>query len=205
MTTIANASAPSRVAPFEVLLAKMEPQFNFFAKRVLKLKADNLDDALQEMRSIAFDIYQKLVRKGKQAFYSPIANYAIRHYKSGRRFTGTSTTDVLSDCTRILERCDICSLNQFDLNEGDLPFIVDYKSNAADSVQFKVDFHEDWYQRQTPRDQQIIDDLAMGETTNAVAKKCGVSASLISLKRKDFAHSWKMFIDPPEAEMAVLA
>jgi hypothetical protein len=203
MSTITNATTPT-VVSFEVLLAKMNPHFKFFAKRVLKLKADNLDDALQELRAIAFDIYRSLIRRGKQAFYTPIMNYAIKRYNSGRRFAGTSTTDVLSDCTRILERCDICSLDTFDLN-GDLPFLTDWRQpNVADTVQFKIDF-EEWHYRQSPKDQQIIGDLAMSETTNAVAKKHGVSASLISIKRKDFANSWKAFIDPPEAGMLVPA
>jgi len=203
MTTIANTSVPS-VVSFEVLLAKMEPHFRFFAKRVLKLRADNLDDALQEMRAIAFDIYRRLVQQGKEVFYTPIKNFTIRRYKSGRRFVGTSTTDVLSDCTRILERCDICSLNQFDLNDGDLWFLFDQKSNVADAVQFKMDY-QDWYCRQSPRDQQIIDDLMMNETTGYVAKKYKVSPALISQYRKRYAESWKKFIDPPEAGMLVPA
>jgi hypothetical protein len=204
MTTIAN-STPSPVPSFEVLLAKMEPHFMFFAKRVLKLKADNLDDALQEMRAIAFDIYRSLVRRGKQIFYTPIMKFAIGRYNSGRRFAGSCTTDVLSDETQILRRCDICSLDQFDLNDGDLPFLTDWReSHVADAVQFKMDFSQ-WYHLQSARDQQIIDDLAMSETTNAVAKKHGVSPALISIKRRDFAKSWKLFIDPPEAGMLVPA
>ena len=204
MATIIN-NAASTVPSFETLLAKMEPHFKFFAKRVLKLKADNLDDALQEMRAIAFDIHRSLVRRGKEAFYTPIMKFAIKRYKSGRRFAGSNTTDVLSDQTRILERCDICSLNEFDLNDGDLPFLTDRRQpNVADAVQFKIDF-EDWHYRQSPRNQQIIDDLMMSETTNAVSKKYGVSPATISIKRKDFAKSWKAFIDPPEAGMLVPA
>ena len=203
MTTIITTTSNTAV-PFEVLLAKMEPHFLFFAKRVLRLKADNLDDAIQEMRVIAFDIYRSLVRRGKQTFYSPIANFAIKKYKAGRRFTGSSTTDVLSDETRILERCNIRSLDQFD-HDSDLPFLTDWRqSNVADGVQFKIDF-EDWYYRQSTRDQQIIDDLAMSETTGAVAKKHGVTPSLISIKRRDFAKSWKGFIDPEEKGMLVPA
>ena len=205
MTAITNPSISSSVIPFEVLLAKMEPHFKFFARRVLKLKADNLDDALQELRAIAFDIYRSLVRRGKQTFYSTIKDFAIKRYHSGRRFAGSSTTDVLSDWTRMLERCDICSLDQFDPGNGDLPFMVDWRQcNVADSVQFKLDF-QDWHHRQASRDQQIIDDLAMSETTNAVAKKHGVSPSLISTKRKDFANSWTRFIDPEEEGSLVLA
>jgi len=203
MTIIVNASAPS-VVPFEVLLAKMEPHFKFFAKRVLKLKADNLDDALQELRTIAFDIYRSLVRRGKDVFFTPIMKFAIKRYKSGRRFLGSNTTDVLSDETRILGRCETRSLSQFDIADGSLPFLTDWRSDAADIVQFKIDY-QDWHYRQSPKDQQIIDDLAMSETTNVVAKKHGVSASLISIKRKDFANSWKKFIDPPEAGMLVPA
>jgi len=56
MNAITNPTVSNTVIPFEVLLAKMEPHFKFFAKRILKLKADNLDDALQELRAIAFDI-----------------------------------------------------------------------------------------------------------------------------------------------------
>jgi len=205
MTAITNCTVSTAVVPFEVLLTKMEPQFKFFAKRVLKLKADSFDDALQEMRTIAFDIYRSLVRRGKQVFYSPIARFAIQRYKAGRRFAGSSTTDVLSDETRILGRCESCSLDQFYLNDGDLPFLTDWRqSDVADAVQFKIDF-EDWHYHQSPRDQQIIDDLAMGETTNAVSRKHGLSASLISHNRKRYFKSWKNFIDPPEAGMLVPA
>jgi len=80
----------------------------------------------------------------------------------------------------------------------------DRKVNVADAVQFKMDY-QDWYYRQSPRDQQIITDLSMSETTGDVAKKFGVSPASISIKRKDFANSWKMFIDPPEAGMLVPA
>jgi hypothetical protein len=205
MTTIANNPTPSHVIPFEDLLAKMEPHFRFFAKRDLRLKADNFDDALQEMRAIAFGIYRSLVRRGKEVFYTPIMKFAIKRYKSGRRFAGSSTKDILADQTRILGRSEVCSLSQFDVkDDNSLHFMVDGKSNVADTVQFKIDF-EDWYSQQSPKHQQIIDDLAMSETTTAVAKKHGVTPAAISIKRKGFANSWKMFIDPPEAGMLVSA
>jgi hypothetical protein len=69
--------------------------------------------------------------------------------------------------------------------------------DVSDYVQMKMDY-EGWYHLQSPRDQKIIADLAMGETTNAVARKFGVSAGLISIKRKNFAKSWNAFINAPE-------
>ena len=146
------------------------------------------------MRALAFDIYRSLVRRGKEVFYTPIMKFAIKHYKAGRRIAGTNTTDVLSDCTRILERCDICSLDQFYLHDGDLPFLTDWRqSNVADTVQFKIDF-EEWLGQQAERDQQIIGSLSAGHTTGEVARKHGVSDGLISQYRKRYEKSWNDFI-----------
>ena len=80
-------TVPSTVS-FEVLLVKMVPHFRYFAKRVLRLRGDNLDDALQELTLLAFEIYSSLARRGKQTFFSPIMKFAIGKYKSGRRFAG---------------------------------------------------------------------------------------------------------------------
>jgi transposase-like protein len=61
-----------------------------------------------------------------------------------------------------------------------------------------MDFFEGWYQQQSPRDREIIRDLAMGETTADVAKKYGVSPGAVSQWRRKYAESWQKFIDPPE-------
>ena len=198
MATITNTTAPSSVVPFEVLLVKMQPQFEYFVGKVLRLKADNFDDAVQELIAIAFDIYQKLVRRGKQAFYSPIKDFAIKKYKDGRRFIGSSTTDLLAERTRILKRSDVYSLTLFDAREGSLHFMIDKWNNVARTVQFRIDFFETWLQQQTERDRAIIIDLAMGETTGDVARKHGVSDGLISQYRKRYKASWNAFINPPE-------
>jgi DNA-binding NarL/FixJ family response regulator len=67
-----------------------------------------------------------------------------------------------------------------------------HQPTVLDCVQMKMDY-EGWYHLQSPRDQKILWDLAMGETTNEVAKKYGVSAGLISIKRRNFANSWKAY------------
>jgi hypothetical protein len=72
------------------------------------------------------------------------------------------------------------------------------------AVQIRIDF-SDWYNRQSVKDQWIISDLAMGETINAVARKYGVSAGLISQFRRRYFNSWKRHIDPPEAGALVPA
>jgi hypothetical protein len=189
----------------------MEPHFRYFTKRLIRRKGRRLDfdDVMQELRGLALELYTSAVRRGKEVFFSPILNFAIKRYRDGRRFTGYNSTDIHSEETQRLGRSNLHQLSVFDdehktQNLDTREFMEDRRVNVADTVQFMIDF-EDWHYRQSSRDQEIINDLAMGETTNAVAKKCGVSASLISIKRKDFANSWKRFIDPPEAEVAVPA
>jgi hypothetical protein len=189
--SITNTAAPSTPVSFETLLAKMLPHFKFFARKVQKLKADNFDDAIQDLTAIALTLYQSLVRRGKEAFYSPIMKYSIQRYKSGRYFTGTSSKDVLADQTRILGRCEICSLNQLGTEDNSM---VDEKSDVADGVAFKIDFHETWLANQTPRDQRIIHDLTLGHSPSAVARRHNVSPAYISQSRRRYGASWDDFI-----------
>ena len=93
-------TTPSVTPSFESILGKMTPHFQFFAKRVLRMKGDDYDDVLQELTALAYELYLSLVRRGKAVFYSPIMKFAIGKYKSGRRFVGYNSVDVMSEWTR---------------------------------------------------------------------------------------------------------
>jgi hypothetical protein len=206
MSTIINSTTPSAIVSFEELLEKMLPHFRYFAKKtVRRFKKIDCDDIVQDLCGMALETYLSLIQRGKAVFYTPIMKFAIRHYIEGRRFTGSNSTDILAEQAQKLGRSDTCQLSTFDDDEDAWGFRTARQTDVANAVQFKMDF-QDWYHRQSPRDQGIIWDLAMSETTNAVAHKFGVSAGLISIKRKNFANSWKGFIDPPEEEgMLVIA
>ena len=202
-----TVTATSHVPTFEALLEKMMPHFRYFAKRMKRrYKRFDFDDAIQELVGFALENYRSLVRRGKEVFFSPIMKFAIGRYCEGRRFAGTNTTDILSEQTQRLDRSKTSQLSLFD-KDGEVDtwrFMDTKKPDVLHTVQVKLDF-QDWYHRQSTRDQQIIDDLAMGETTNAVAKKFGVTAGAISIKRRTFEKSWHNFIDPPENDSAVIA
>jgi hypothetical protein len=199
MSTITNTTTPSAVT-FEELLEKMLPHFRYFAKKtVRRFKKIDFDDIVQDLIGMALETYLSLIQRGKAVFYTPIMKFAIQHYIEGRRFTGSNSTDILAEQTQKLGRSDTCQLSTFEEDEDTWGFMSARQTSVADTVQFKMDFHE-WFHRQSPRDQNIIWDLVMSETTNEVARKFGVSAGLISIKRKNFANSWKGFIDPPEEE-----
>jgi hypothetical protein len=205
-TTIANNSAP---ASFDVLLDRMMPHFKFFAQRVRRPKGIDIEDIIQDLSGMALLSYNSLVRRGKEVFFSPILNYAIKHYRQGRRFTGSNSTDVHSEETQRLGRSKLHQLSEYDdeqVNKGldTREFMEDRRVNVADTVQFVIDY-EDWLSNQSARDQQIIKDLSYGYTTGDVAKKYAVSDGLISQYRKRYGNSWKTFIDPAEEGMAVPA
>ena len=202
-----SVTTPSHVPTFETLLEKMMPHFRYFCKRMKKrYRRFDFDDAIQDLVGFALENYHSLVRRGKEIFYTPIMRFAIGRYCEGRRFAGTNTTDILSEQTQRLGKSKTSQLSLFDKNgEVDTWYFVRKKQpDVLHTVQVKLDF-QDWYHRHSPRDQQIITDLAMGETTNAVAKKFGVTAGAISIKRRTFEKSWSAFIDPPENDSAVIA
>jgi len=190
MTTSINTAAP---VSFDVLLIKMLPRFKYFARRVMRLKADNYDDAVQDMTAIAYELYRSLIRRGKPAYYSPIMRFAVKYYRIGRRFMGANTVDVLAERTQILGRCTVSPLSTF-VNPDESEFMLDRRQpDIAEEVQWKVDY-ETWLQKQTPQDQEIIRLLAMGETLCNTARKAGVSHSSICQYRKRYAKSWQEFI-----------
>ena len=195
MTTSTNTTAAP--VSFEILLDRMLPRFQYFAQRVLKLKADNYDDAIQEMTAIAFDLYRSLVRRGKPAYYSPIMRFAVKYYRIGRRCMGANTVDVLSERTQILERCTVSPLSTF-VNPDESEFMQDRRQpDIAEEVHWKVDY-ETWLSNQMPRDQDVIRDLAMGLSQSEVARKYKLSLSSIRLYRKRYADSWDNFIADKE-------
>jgi hypothetical protein len=192
--SITNTATPSEPVGFETLLSKMMPHFKFFAKNVQRLKADNFDDAIQDLTAIAFDLYASLVRRGKEVFYSPIMKYAIQRYKSGRYFTGTSSKCILADQTKILGRSEVCSLSQFGVEDNSLHFMIDPRMDVVGAVRIKLDFFEGWLRQQCPQDREIIRDLALGSTQSEVAKKHGLNSGSVAWLRKKYARSWDAYI-----------
>jgi hypothetical protein len=178
----AVTTVPSTVPTFEVLLDKMMPHFRYYAGKVLCLRMDNFDDALQELTVLAYEFYRTLVRKGKDIFYTPIMRFAMMRYQDGRRFIGSNSVDALSDRTKIRGRSKVCA-------EDTLYSLSDQKANVAQSIGFKIDF-DDWYHQQSPKDKSIIRDLAMGEMPSDIAKKHGQSPTSITYRRQYYAKSW---------------
>jgi hypothetical protein len=178
----------------------MLPHFRYYARQHVRRKGRyyDYDDVIQDLAGFALEMYTSLIRRGKEVYYSPLVQYAIKRYKDGRRFTGSNKTDLLSHQTQILGRSNTCQLSMFDsqddggLDERD--FMEDRRQHdVAEEVQWKV-YYETWFSNLTPRDQAIAGDLSYGLTTSEVARKFGVSDGLISQYRKRYSENWDNFI-----------
>lgn len=200
MITFSNQANVNSVPSFDELLTKMMPHFRFFAKQELKLKGDNYDECIQDLTCMAYENYTSLVNRGlgNRIFFTPIKQFAIQRFRSGRHYLGMNSTDIFATCTQIKGRSELRSIHLMRENDDPKEYLADPKANVSRIVGFKIDFFETWLVQQTPKDQEIIHDLMMGETTGDTAKKYGLSPASISQYKKRYAESWYSFLYPIE-------
>ncbi len=66
------------------------------------------------------------------------------------------------------------------------------RSQPDEAAAFRVDFAE-WRHSQSERNRRLIDAMAIGEGTVALAEKFGVSPGRISQQRRQFNEDWNRF------------
>jgi hypothetical protein len=164
---------------------------------------DRREDAVQDVIAGAYFDLCQLAAKGKleDAYATPLAWFRIFRYRTGRRAgIPQMACDVMGERCKFLGRSRI-------INAGLCESIADTwesEATATDSrypvpkqVAFKIDFHE-WFSQLSPKDKNIVKDLAMSETTGEVAKKYQISQGRISQFRREYANSWYSFINSRE-------
>ena len=138
--------------------------------------------------------YRRLAERGElaRALASPLARYAVAHYRAGRR-VGTSAASQDVYATRTPGSAGF-TLNR--LSAGDdwrQALVDDRRTSVPDQVAFRLDFPR-WLQRQTPRNRRLVAQLVRGDTTTEVAAACAVSPGRVSQLRRELAASWAEFL-----------
>jgi hypothetical protein len=158
------------------------------------------EDAICEMIGLAWAWFRRLAEQGKDGrlFPTAIATYAARAVKSGRRVCGQERAgDVLSPLAQQRHNFSVHSLPIYSTLDSD-PYNEALAENAIspipDQVQFRLDWPA-WLATRTDRDRHIIDDMAMNERTQNLARKFGVSPSRISQLRREYREGWTAFVD----------
>jgi hypothetical protein len=169
------------------------------------------EDAVAEVIAVAWKWFLRLVEQGKDVndFVMVLADYAVRHVRSGRKLCGQERAkDVLSSRAQRLkgftvERLPSSLLRNHNTLYGD-PHSQDLidafeerlKDNTLspvpDQAAFRIDF-PNWLSRLGTRNRAIAEDMAKDHSTQDLAAMHKVSAGRISQLRRELHADWRRF------------
>jgi hypothetical protein len=149
-----------------------------------------------EVVARAYAAFVRLAQQGRGdiCYAVPLALFSIKQVRSGRRMGRSSMRDVNSPHAQLNKGISVRRLDHYDEKNAAWQEIVveDKRSGPAEIAATRIDFAA-WLKSLDRRERRIAKVLAMGETTNAAAKKFGVSASRISQFRKALRRAWLLF------------
>ena len=72
------------------------------------------EEAAADALAAIYEVIVRAQQRGRLGNLTPfwLVSFAARHYRSGRRFTGSSSTDVMSERARVLGRVRVVSLDR---------------------------------------------------------------------------------------------
>ncbi len=162
------------------------------------LRRDVRREAIQECLASAWKAFLRLVERGKEAiaYATPLAMYAVKQYRAGRKVAGKARGkwggDVSAAAGRGLARVESISRYDLKLAAWQDVTLADGKVTPAELATFRLDFAA-WLQRLPARLRQVANWLAIGETTTEVAKRLGVTLARVSQLRRELERNWKAF------------
>ena len=169
---------------------EMLPDIECIAGRAFSdLNLDAREEAVAEATALAWQNHMHCVAKEKGIRAPSLAHYAIQGVRSGRRFAGSSSTDVLSPRTQIIGRARVQSLNEAPLggateadesgwwncSEG----LIDRRlwECPPERVRIKLDYSGFLRQPEvTPQEREVFRLLTLGCGTGEIAQRLEVSA-----------------------------
>jgi hypothetical protein len=132
---------------------------------------------------------------GDVVYPTPLAQYAIRQVRSGRKVGGSlNVNDVSSGYAQKSKGFSMESLDQYSQRKRQWKEILveDRRTGPAETAASRIDVGE-WLRSLPKRSRVIAETLALGETTKKAARKHGVSAGRISQLRRELKGNWEAF------------
>jgi RNA polymerase sigma factor (sigma-70 family) len=194
MIVIAHpASAPGSTTAAHEQFVDMLPRIKLQAEVAFRRRPwEEREELVQEVIANAFRAFARLVERDKAdvAFATPLAQYAIRQVRGGRRVGArVSARDVLSPANR---RLRVARLDCYDSTEAAWreALVEDRQAGPAETAVARLDLAQ-WFRSLPVRKRRIAKALAAGETTAAAAKQFGLSPARISQLRQELCLSWR--------------
>jgi hypothetical protein len=178
---------------FLALLPGVYEQLRFAFR---SMASERREDAIAECLASAAVAYARLHEQGKAelAYATPLAQYAARQFRAGRRVGGhLNCDDVLSHHAQrrhgiVVERLDRREPN----GQWKEILVEDRTCTPADLTAIRIDF-ADWLTQLTGRSRRIATTLAMGETTKEAATRFELTMGRISQLRGELKRNWERF------------
>jgi len=155
------------------------------------------EELIQEVIANAYCAFVQLVRQGKQAvaYPTPLAQFAIRQVRAGRRVgSRLNKQDLLSPYARRIQGFTIERIDRPDKSTGAWRQILveDQHTGPAETAAARIDVAE-WFGTLPRRQRRIAKALALGASTSAVARQFGLCPARISQLRSWFRGHWEDF------------
>jgi hypothetical protein len=159
--------------------------------------AEARQELAAEVVANAFCAYTRLVRRGKHdlAYPTPLAKYAIRQVRDGRRVGGRlNSQDIMSPGAGRLHGFTVERFDKKDQQTGILneQLVEDRRAGPAATAAARLDLAA-WLRSLSRRNRKIAKALSVGETTGGVAQQFGLSAGRVGQLRLWLREHWETF------------
>ena len=158
------------------------------------------EDAVAETVAICWREFLRLADRGKDAgeFPSALAKYAARGVRNGRRLCRQEASkDVLSPSAQYRRGFCVETLPEVHTSD-DNPFTEaladNMQSPVPEQVAFRLDFPA-WLLTRTERDRRMIPAMMIGERTETLADRFGMSSGRVSQLRSEYHADWERFCE----------
>jgi hypothetical protein len=172
------------------------------------LRGEAREDLICEVIANAYCSWVSLVQQGRGqiARPTPLAKYALRQVRAGRRIgSRLNSHELLSPYARRIRGFTIERLHGPDESSGawSQRLVEDRRAGPAETAAARLDLAH-WLGTLSPRNRRIAKVLAAGETTGAVARRFGLSPGRVSQLRAMFRSDWERFQGAPRPELTRL-
>ena len=159
--------------------------------RFLRLRHDDYADAVADCVAHAWQGYVDAMQTGKEPWLFPsmLATYAAQRTKVGRKVGKAMNAKEVYDAARA-HRVELQHLSEQVLWQETL--LDDRETPVPDQAAFRIDFPA-WLETLSPRDRQMAESLATGETATALAQQFDLSRGRVTQIRQELMADWEAF------------
>jgi hypothetical protein len=159
---------------------------------------ESREELTAEVVANCYCAYRRLVDRGclERAYPTPLADYAIRQVRAGRRIGNPSNIHDMSSA--ICQRQKGVTLKRLDRHDVQSDawhqiLVEDRQAGPADVAMTRIDFGA-WLNSLPKPTRRAAEILATGEATGQVARMFGLTPGRISQLRRELYRAWLAFI-----------